>query len=44
MTDFNGQLLRYNRPHDAHGALLAAGTARHGALVSLVRNRQSEFA
>src|ERR1051325_1444435 len=44
MTDFNGQLLRYNRPHDAHGALLAAGTARHETLVGLVRNRQSEFA
>lgn len=44
MTDFNGHLLRYNRPHDAHGALLAAGTARHEALVGLVRNRQSEFA
>lgn len=44
MTDFNGQLLRYNRPHDAHGALIAAGRARHETLVELVRDRQGEFA
>ena len=44
MTDFAGQPLRYNRPHAAHGALIAAGAARHGALVDLVRGRMAEFA
>jgi myo-inositol-1(or 4)-monophosphatase len=44
LTDFNGQPLRYNRPDVAHGALIAAGVARHGMLVELVRDRQSEFA
>jgi myo-inositol-1(or 4)-monophosphatase len=44
LTDFNGQPLRYNRPDVAHGALIAAGAARHAMLVELVRDRQSEFA
>jgi myo-inositol-1(or 4)-monophosphatase len=44
LTDFNGQPLRYNRPKVAHGALIAAGAARHAALVELVRDRQNEFA
>jgi myo-inositol-1(or 4)-monophosphatase len=44
MTDFAGRALRYNRPHAAHGALVAAGSARHGALVELVRDRMAEFA
>ena len=44
MTDFAGQSLRYNRPHLAHGALLAAGPARHETLIDLVRKRQGEFA
>jgi myo-inositol-1(or 4)-monophosphatase len=44
MTDFSGQPLRYNQPHTVHGALIAAGSPRHATLVSLVRDRQSEFA
>ena len=43
-TDFAGEPLRYNAPHTAHGALVAAGSARHGALIDLVRNRRGEFA
>jgi myo-inositol-1(or 4)-monophosphatase len=44
MTDFAGRTLTYNRPHTVHGALIAAGRARHGTLIDLVRDRQSEFA
>jgi len=44
MTDFAGRALRYNRSHIVHGALIAAGPARHGALVDLVRDRMHEFA
>lgn len=44
MTDFAGRTPRYNRPHVVHGALIAAGPARHGALIDLMRGRQSEFA
>jgi len=44
MTDFNGQRLRYNRPHVVHGALIAAGASRHATLIDLVRGRQAEFA
>jgi myo-inositol-1(or 4)-monophosphatase len=43
-TDFAGRPLLYNAPHTVHGALLAAGSARHGALIDLVRNRRGEFA
>jgi myo-inositol-1(or 4)-monophosphatase len=43
-TDFYSQPLRYNARHVAHGALLAAGDARHGTLIGLVRNRPGEFA
>jgi len=44
MTDFAGRPLSYNRPHTVHGALIAAGPARHGTLVDLVRDRTREFA
>ena len=44
MTDFAGRALSYNRPHVVHGALIAAGPARHGTLIELVRDRQAEFA
>ncbi len=44
LTDFNGKPLQFNRPHTVHGALIAAGPARHAALIDLVRTRQSEFA
>jgi myo-inositol-1(or 4)-monophosphatase len=44
VTDFAGQPLNYNRPHTMHGALIAAGPARHGTLIDLVRDRKAEFA
>jgi myo-inositol-1(or 4)-monophosphatase len=44
MTDFDGRPLSYKAPHAAQGALIAAGSARHGALLDLVRTRRSEFA
>jgi myo-inositol-1(or 4)-monophosphatase len=44
MTGFAGQPLRYNARRIRHGALIAAGSARHGALIDLVRDRQAEFA
>jgi myo-inositol-1(or 4)-monophosphatase len=44
MTDFAGRRLSYNRPHAEHGALIAAGPARHGTLIDLVRDRMAEFA
>lgn len=44
LTDFAGRALRYDHPGGAHGALVAAGPARHGALVELMRGRMAEFA
>lgn len=44
LTDFVGQPLIYNGLQRAHGALIAAGHARHGALIDLVRDREAEFA
>ena len=44
MTDFAGRPLSYHQPQRAHGALIAAGSARHDALIELVRDRQAEFA
>jgi myo-inositol-1(or 4)-monophosphatase len=44
LTDFAGTPLTYNRPRIVHGALIAAGPARHAMLVELLRDRQSEFA
>ena len=43
-TDFAGHPLRYRAPHGAHGALIAAGSARHGTLIDLLRDRRGEFA
>ena len=43
-TDLAGPPLRYNGPDATHGALVAAGSARHGTLIDLVRNRRDEFA
>jgi len=43
-TDFAGQPLHYNAPHTAHGALIASGSARHGVLIDLLRDRRGEFA
>jgi len=44
LTDFAGQLLNYNEPQEAQGALIAAGHARHAALIELVRDRETENA
>ncbi|HYC16388.1 MAG TPA: 3'(2'),5'-bisphosphate nucleotidase CysQ [Pseudolabrys sp.] len=44
LTDFVGRPLRYNEPQSAHGALIAAGFARHSALIELVRDGKTEFA
>jgi myo-inositol-1(or 4)-monophosphatase len=44
LTDFTGRPLKYNEPQSAHGALIAAGYARHNALIELVRDREAEFA
>ena len=44
LTDFVGRPLTYSNAHGAHGALVAAGQARHGTLINLVRDRETEFA
>ena len=44
MTDFTGRPLSYDRPKVTHSALIAAGPARHGTLIDLVRDRLPEFA
>jgi len=44
LTDFAGRPLTYNAARSSHGALIAAGTARHDALIDLVRDREAEFA
>jgi hypothetical protein len=36
--------LTYHGARGAHGALIAAGQARHDALINLVRDRETEFA
>ena len=40
MTTLAGTPLAYNRPEPVHGPLIAAGRARHAALLGLVRDRQ----
>lgn len=44
MTNLAGDLLVYNRHDPVHGAVLAAGRARHSAMLGLVRDRRKEFA
>ena len=44
MTNLAGELLVYNLHDPVHGAVLAAGRARHAAMLDLVRNRRKEFA
>jgi len=41
LTDFHGRSLTYNAAKPVHGALVAAGTARHAALVALAQARDS---
>jgi len=44
MTTLTGQLVTYNQPHPVHGALVAAGGARHAVLLGVIRDRLAEFA
>ena len=44
LTDFAGRPLTYHGARAAHGALIAAGHARHDALINLVRDRETKFA
>jgi myo-inositol-1(or 4)-monophosphatase len=44
LTDIDGRAPLYNEAHPVHGALFAAGPARHAALLGLVRARQTDFA
>jgi myo-inositol-1(or 4)-monophosphatase len=43
LTDFDGRQLVYNRPEPVHGALIAAGQARHPALLKLVHAHRTKF-
>ncbi len=44
ISTLTGQSLIYNRPDPIHGALVAAGRARHAVLLGLIRDRLAEFA
>jgi myo-inositol-1(or 4)-monophosphatase len=44
LTTLTGDDLVYNRPNPVHGALVAAGRARHEMLLGLIRDRLAEFA
>jgi myo-inositol-1(or 4)-monophosphatase len=44
LTTLTGHTLIYNRPDPVHGALVAAGRARHKMLLGLIRDRLAEFA
>jgi myo-inositol-1(or 4)-monophosphatase len=44
MSTLTGQGVTYNRPDPVHGALVAAGRARHAVLLGLIRDRFAEFA
>jgi myo-inositol-1(or 4)-monophosphatase len=44
LTTLTGDDLVYNRPSPVHGALVAAGRARHKMLLGLIRDRLAEFA
>lgn len=44
LTGFEGRPLAYNRADPVHGPLVAAGRARHEALVALVRSQSGESA
>ncbi len=43
-TDFSGAPLHYNAPQAVHGALMAAGSARHRTLIDAIRDRRGAFA
>jgi myo-inositol-1(or 4)-monophosphatase len=44
LTSLQGHPPIYNRPDPVHGALIAAGHARHAAIMNLVRGRMADFA
>ncbi len=44
LADLGGRPLAFNRPHLTHGALIAAGPARHKAVLALLRDRMPELA
>jgi myo-inositol-1(or 4)-monophosphatase len=44
LTAFDGQPPTYNKPIPVHGALIAAGPARHALLMGIVRDRRADFA
>ncbi len=44
LTTLEGRTLIYNRADPVHGALVAAGRARHATLVGLLGDRLAEFA
>jgi myo-inositol-1(or 4)-monophosphatase len=44
LTDFADRPLTYNETEAVYGALIAAGPARHAALIELVRDHETEFA
>jgi len=44
LTDLSGRPLSFSRAHLTHGPLVAAGPARHKALLALLRDRMPEFA
>ncbi len=43
LTDWDGRTLVYNRPEPVHGPLMAAGRARHAALLKLMRDHGAKF-
>jgi len=44
LTTIDGRAPRYNETRPVHGALFAAGPARHATLIGLVRGREADFA
>lgn len=44
LTDIRGRPLNYSRSQASHSALIAAGHARHGILINLLRDHEAEFA
>ena len=44
LTTLAGEKLVYNLHDPVHGAVLAAGRARHAALLDLLRDRRADFA
>ncbi|MBX6427103.1 MAG: 3'(2'),5'-bisphosphate nucleotidase CysQ [Variibacter sp.] len=44
LTTFDGRIVTYNRPNPVHGALVAAGRARHETLLRLMQREPAAFA